>query len=126
MQARSSRQMRLFAIVLRRGDFHGARIDLPFPQRMPLPRADIRQYRIGVGAYNGKSGLMVCCPVTNQSKGYPFEVPVVAAPGSTVTGVVLSDQVKSLDWRARNAAVLGSVTKQCVDDVATRIKQLVG
>lgn len=48
-RARTSAQMRLFATVLRRGDFYGARIDLPLPQRVPLPRADIRQYRIGVG-----------------------------------------------------------------------------
>lgn len=46
---RTSAQMRLFATVLRRGDFHGARIDLSLPQRAPMPRADIRQYRIGVG-----------------------------------------------------------------------------
>lgn len=48
-RARASGQMRLFANVLRRGDFHGARIDLAQPQRTPLPRADIRQCRIGVG-----------------------------------------------------------------------------
>lgn len=48
-RARTSAQMRLFAAVLRRGDFHGARIDLAQPQRMPLPRADIRQCRVGVG-----------------------------------------------------------------------------
>lgn len=48
-RARTSAQMRLFATVLRRGDFHGARIDLALPQRTPLPRADIRQVRIGIG-----------------------------------------------------------------------------
>jgi NADP-dependent aldehyde dehydrogenase len=48
-RARTSAQMRLFATVLRHGDFHGARIDLALPQRTPLPRADIRQCRIGVG-----------------------------------------------------------------------------
>lgn len=48
-RARTSGQMRLFATALRRGDFHGARIDLAMPQRTPLPRADIRQYRIAVG-----------------------------------------------------------------------------
>lgn len=48
-RARTSAQMRLFATVPRRGEFHGARIDLPLPQRTPLPRADIRQCRIGVG-----------------------------------------------------------------------------
>lgn len=48
-RARTSNQLRLFASVLRRGDFLGARIDLAMPQRTPLPRADLRQYRIGVG-----------------------------------------------------------------------------
>jgi len=48
-RARTSAQMRLFSTVLRRGDFHGARIDLALPQRAPLPRVDIRQCRIGVG-----------------------------------------------------------------------------
>jgi mRNA interferase MazF len=47
--------------------------------------------------YNAKTGLMLCCPMTNQVKGYPFEV--VLAEG----GVVLADQLKSVDWRARNA-----------------------
>lgn len=52
-------------------------------------------------AYNGKVGLALLCPITNQAKGYPFEV---AIPGGLpVTGVVLSDQVKSLDWRVRQA-----------------------
>ncbi|PQZ91414.1 MULTISPECIES: aldehyde dehydrogenase (NADP(+)) [Pseudomonas] len=48
-RARTSGQMRLFAKVLRRGDFLGARIDLALPDRTPLPRGDLRQYRIGVG-----------------------------------------------------------------------------
>lgn len=48
-RGRTSGQMRLFATILRRGDFLGARIDLPLPDRKPLPRVDLRQYRIGVG-----------------------------------------------------------------------------
>jgi alpha-ketoglutaric semialdehyde dehydrogenase len=48
-RARTSNQMRLFAKVLRRGDFYGARIDVALPQRQPLPRPDLRQYRIGLG-----------------------------------------------------------------------------
>jgi len=48
-RSRTSNQMRLFAKVLRRGDFYGARIDTALPQRQPLPRPDLRQYRIGVG-----------------------------------------------------------------------------
>lgn len=52
-------------------------------------------------AYNHKVGLALFCPITSRVKGYPFEVPVPG--GLAVTGVVLADQVKSLDWRARHA-----------------------
>ena len=48
-------------------------------------------------AYNGRIGLLVCCPVTTRIKGYPFEVPVAGSPPS----VAIADQVKSLDWRRR-------------------------
>jgi mRNA interferase MazF len=51
--------------------------------------------------YNRKVGLALFCPITNQAKGYPFEVAV--PPGLPVAGVMLADQVKSLDWRARGA-----------------------
>ena len=52
-------------------------------------------------AYNRKVGLAIFCPITSQIKGYPFEVAV--PQGLTVNGVILSDQVKSLDWKARQA-----------------------
>jgi mRNA interferase MazF len=52
-------------------------------------------------AYNRKVGLALCCPITSRVKGYPFEVTV--PQGLEVAGVVLADQVKSLDWRARRA-----------------------
>ena len=56
------------------------------------------------GNYNSKTGLAILCPITNQIKGYPFEV---LLPGQLpVVGAILSDQVKSLDWRARNAELL--------------------
>ena len=50
-------------------------------------------------SYNGKVGLGLFCPITSQVKGYPFEVALPA--GLPVKGVILADQVKSLDWRAR-------------------------
>ena len=52
-------------------------------------------------SYNGRVGLGLFCPITSQAKGYPFEV--VIPEGLPVSGVVLADQVKSLDWRARHA-----------------------
>lgn len=51
--------------------------------------------------YNGKAGLAVICPITNKTKGYPFEVAIPVGLG--VTGVVLADQARNLDWKARNA-----------------------
>jgi len=51
-------------------------------------------------AYNGKVGLAILCPITSQVKGYPFEVQI--PDGLKVSGAILSDQVKSLDWKARN------------------------
>ena len=74
-------------------------------------------------AYNKKSGLMLCCPVTNQAKGYPFEVAVQPASGP-VTGVILADQVRCLDWRARKALKFASVTLQCSLDVSAKVKLL--
>ena len=55
-------------------------------------------------AYNGRVGLALLCPITNQATGYPFEVRIPS--GLAVTGVVLANQVKSLDWRAGQAGVL--------------------
>ena len=64
-------------------------------------------------AYNDKIGLAIVCPITNQQKGYPFEVDI--PDGCGVTGVILSDQVKSLDWRARNGQKRGQLPQQTID-----------
>ena len=73
-------------------------------------------------AYNGRVGLALLCPITNQIKGYPFEV--VIPPGLAVTGVVGADQVKSLDWRARKAARIGTVPNEVVVRVVQRLEAL--
>lgn len=72
--------------------------------------------------YNRASGLMLCCPMTTQLKGYPFEVPV-EAPGG-VPGAVLADQIKSVDWRARRARRKGRAAINVVSDVLARIQVL--
>src|SRR5437667_1530271 len=64
-------------------------------------------------AYNGRVGLALFCPITSQVKGYPFEVPLPA--GSPASGVAGADQVKSLDWRARRAALIGAVPAAVVE-----------
>lgn len=56
--------------------------------------------------YNSKVGLLLLCPVTTQIKGYPFEANIPS--GLRVTGTILSDQVKSLDWKARKAEFICS------------------
>ena len=70
------------------------------------------------GAYNGKVGLALLCPVTNQVNGYPFEVLIPA--GLAVSGAILADQVKSLDWRAREAEFACSVPAETMRDVLQR------
>lgn len=73
-------------------------------------------------AYNRKVGLALFCPLTSRSKGYPFEV---LLPGDLkVTGVVLSDQVKSLDWRARNVKFACKAPAAVMAGVLGRIEAL--
>jgi mRNA interferase MazF len=75
-------------------------------------------------AYNGKVGLAILCPITSQVKGYPFEVPV--PEGLPVDGVVLADQAKSLDWRARGAELLCTLPQESTSAVLQRLETLVG
>ena len=74
-------------------------------------------------AYNRKVGLAVFCPITCQIKGYPFEV--VIPGGLGVTGAVLSDQVKSLDWQTRNAELICSLPEEIVSQVLQKLGVLV-
>jgi len=73
-------------------------------------------------AYNGKVGLAILCPITNQIKGYPFEVLVPA--DLPVTGAILSDQVKSLDWRARNAELICTLPSRTMSEVLQKLGTL--
>ena len=73
-------------------------------------------------AYNGRVGLALLCPITSQVKGYPFEVQL--PPGLPVSGVVLSDQVKSLDWRARRAESVGKLPETVVTEVLRKLGTL--
>jgi mRNA interferase MazF len=73
-------------------------------------------------SYNGKVGLCLLCPITNQVKGYPFEVLIPASLG--VTGVVLSDQAKSLDWRVRNAEFVTDLPEAVISEVLKKLKSL--
>ena len=69
--------------------------------------------------YNSKVGLALLCPITTQIKGYPFEVLISA--GSPVSGVVLSDQIKSLAWRTRNCQFICSLPKETTSEVLKKL-----
>ena len=73
-------------------------------------------------AYNDKTSLMVCCPLTTQIKNYPFEVVIGGDPVS----VALSDQVKSLDWRVRKAMRKGKASAAELAEVRAKLRAVIG
>ena len=73
-------------------------------------------------SYNGKTGMLVCCPMTTRVKGYPFEVSIAG----TRPGAVLSDQFKSFDWRARKATYKGRVTASELTEIRRKLGVLIG
>ena len=72
-------------------------------------------------AYNGKTGLGLFCPVTSKIKNYPFEVKIENAK---IDGVVLSDQIKSLDWRRREIEFIARADQETVDEMIGKIGAL--
>jgi len=72
--------------------------------------------------YNARVGLGLFCPITSRAKGYPFEVAIPA--GLPVGGVVLSDQVKSLDWRARRADFICALPRETVTEILEKLAVL--
>ena len=74
-------------------------------------------------AYNKKVGLALFCPITNHIKGYPFEVEL--PPGQPVSGAVLCDQLKSLDWNARDSALIGRLPKELMEEVLGKVRTLI-
>ena len=74
--------------------------------------------------YNAKSGLALACPITTQVKGYPFEVSMPADSG--VTGVILADHVKSIDWKARRAEKIGTCPYEIMSEVRAKLAPLMG
>ena len=73
-------------------------------------------------SYNGKTGLAILCPVTSHIKGYPFEV--ILPAGLPISGAILSDQVKSLDWRARNAELVCTLPDEIVSEIIQKLGTL--
>ncbi len=74
-------------------------------------------------AYNKKANLVIACPITSQVKDYPFEVPISLRK---IKGVVLSDQVKSLDWIIRQAEFITKAPDAVLAEVQKNIGLLVG
>ena len=72
--------------------------------------------------YNSKARLALACPITSQVKGYPFEVELPAA--GTITGVVLADHVKNLDWEARRVVFEAKAPSQVLTEVRERLRAL--
>ena len=74
-------------------------------------------------AYNGKVGLALFCPITSQVKGYPFEV--VLPDGLPIGGAVLADQVKSLDWRARQVEKISVLPPETMQELLQKLGVLI-
>ena len=75
-------------------------------------------------SYNGRTQLALVCPITSQVKGYPFEVRL--PPGLPISGVVLTDHLRSLDWVARRADPIGVAPAEVVQQVMARLSPLLG
>ena len=73
--------------------------------------------------YNRKVGLALACPITNHKKGYPFEVDLPA--DVPVVGVVLVDQVRSLDWKIRQAALIAHPNPAFLTEVLSVLATLI-
>ena len=76
------------------------------------------------GDYNGKIDLALLAPITSRAKGYPFEVALPA--GLAISGVVLADQVRSLDWVARRAELICPAPKEVVEEALGKVGVLLG
>lgn len=107
--------------VPRRGDLVWIHFDPQTGHEQPGRRPALV---LSPGSYNERVGLAIFCPVTSQAKKYPFEVDLHSE--GDVSGVILSDQVKSLDWRARRADLIESLPPEVTDEVLQKLATLLG
>jgi mRNA interferase MazF len=77
---------------------------------------------ISPAAYNSRVGLALFCPISGQVKGYPFEV--LIPDGLPVSGAILADQVKNLDWKSRKAELIGALPPAAVAELSGKIPAL--
>ena len=94
----------------------------PNPREGGEPAERLPALVISWSAYNGKVGLALLCPIIDRRKGYPFEVPIPAR--MKVSGAVLSDQVKSMDWRALDATLICRLPEATVSEVLRKAATL--
>ncbi len=73
-------------------------------------------------SYNQKTGLAIFCPISSQEKGYPFEVKI--PKGHKISGVILSDHVKSLDWKTRRAKFCDHIPPGVISEVLEKLRTL--
>ena len=101
----------------------GDAVWLTFDPRLGHVQAGRRRALVlSPAGYNRKVGLALFCPITSQGKGYPFEVGVPS--GLEVGGVILADQVKNLDWRARRASLIAKLPAPIVAEVLAKLGAL--
>jgi mRNA interferase MazF len=107
--------------VPKRGDL----VWLTFDPQAGHEQADRRPaFVLSPESYNRKTSLFLACPVTSRVKGYPFEIALPA--GLPVSGVILADQIKSLDWKERKAQFAARSTGEIVEEVLALILPLIG
>lgn len=73
-------------------------------------------------SYNERVGLALFCPITSKAKGYPFEVEII---NRKIVGAILSDQIKSLDWKIRNIEFIDKVSEKEIESVVERVDLLI-
>lgn len=95
------------------------------PERGDVVRFSTRSSAVAVSPveYNRKVGLAIFCPITSQRKGYPFEV--LVPEGLPIGGVILADQIKSLDWNQRRAKFICRLPRSTVDELLDKITTLI-
>jgi len=92
------------------------------PQKGSEQRGHRPALVLSVEAYNQLTSLALFIPITSKIKGYPFEV---LLRDTKTKGAILSDQIKSLDYKARNIAYVESIEKELLDEVLQKIRILI-
>ncbi|MBI5402856.1 MAG: type II toxin-antitoxin system PemK/MazF family toxin [Ignavibacteriae bacterium] len=103
-----------------RGDI--VRLDTGTENPLQQDRLKRNMLVVSPKAYNEKTGFALFCPVKNKSKGYPFEVTI--PEDSKAKGFILSDQVKSLNWKNRNTEFICRLQEEKLNDVIAKLRTL--